>query len=241
MSAMPVLKRNVSSANVAAGAKEALTPLNLHFAVVGLLALVNLYLLIHMLFTWRAASTDNAEAIAQQTIMLRSAEIAARPLQGLDVKLTHASADADSFYQTRLPLSYSQVASELGSIAKEDKVKLTRVQYAQAPMLEGTSAELTEVRMDATLSGDYRSLVVFINRLERDKLFFYISNITLTGGQGGVVNLRVRLTTYIRGLGSEEEMKKVALGTDDDDAPKATPTDAGKPAIATPVVAGGAR
>jgi hypothetical protein len=238
MSALPVLKLKKHAATPGAGARaqEVLTPLNLHFAGIGLLVLVNLYLVIHMLFAWRAASSDNAEAIAQQTIQLRAAEIAAKPLQGLDVKLTRATADADSFYQLRLPLSYSQVAAELGSLAKEDRVKLTRVQYAQAPVLAGTAAELTEVRMDASLSGDYRSLVVFINRLERDKLFFYISGITLTGGQAGTVNLRVRLVTYIRGMGSEEEMKKVAVGTEDDAAPAAV-----KPVGTTPVVAGGAR
>jgi hypothetical protein len=39
----------------------------------------------------------------------------------------------------------------------------------------------------------------FINSLERDKMFFVIYGVTLTGQQSGTVNLRLRLATYLRG------------------------------------------
>ncbi len=52
--------------------------------------------------------------------------------------------------------------------------------------------------MDAALSGEYPGLMRFINGLERDKNFFLISGLTLTGQQGGVVNLRMRVITYLR-------------------------------------------
>jgi predicted alpha-1,6-mannanase (GH76 family) len=57
------------------------------------------------------------------------------------------------------------------------------------------------------LSGDYRPLVQFINTVERDKMFFVIDGVTLTGQQTGTVNLRLRLTTYLRGvvIGAEPE------------------------------------
>ncbi|SNT24660.1 hypothetical protein SAMN05421770_10662 [Granulicella rosea] len=225
MSALPVLKRRISQGELADRTRGVVTPLNLHWAGLGLLALVNLYLLLHMLFAWRAASSQDAAALANQRMLLTGAQIAARPLQGLDVKIERAGADADNFYKDRLPVSYSQVAAELGALAKDNKVKLTRVQYTQAPVLgDGSSEELTEVRMDASLSGDYRPLVLFINNVERDKRFFLITGVNLTGGQAGLVNLRVRLNTYIRGIGSEEEMKKVAIGGDE--APDAAPADA---------------
>jgi hypothetical protein len=55
------------------------------------------------------------------------------------------------------------------------------------------------VRIDASLSGDYRPLVELINSLERDKTFFVINTMTLTGQQTGTVSLRLGLTTYLRG------------------------------------------
>ena len=36
-----------------------------------------------------------------------------------------------------------------------------------------------------------------INGLERSKTFFIINGLTLTGQQGGLVNLRLKLTTYL--------------------------------------------
>ena len=58
-------------------------------------------------------------------------------------------------------------------------------------------AGLAEVRMDASLSGEYAPLMHFINGLERSKTFFLIKGLTLTGQQGGLVNLRLKLDTYL--------------------------------------------
>lgn len=190
------------------------TPLNLHFAGVGLLVLVNLYLLVHMGFAWHAASSQDEAAIAQQTSQMQVAEHAAEPLRGLDTKLTGATASADSFYKSRLPFADSQVIAELGALAKKQNVKLTRVQYAEAPVLEDSAGAVTELRMDASLTGEYRPLMVFINNLERDRLFFLISGVTLTGQQSGTVNLRIKLMTYLRAPIGDESSAKVVADSD---------------------------
>jgi type IV pilus assembly protein PilO len=207
---MTVMTRGVVTQNVTERTRALLTRLNLYYAGVGVLALVNLYLLVHMAFAWRAASGQDANAIAQQTVAMKTAEIAKKPLEGLDAKLAQATADADKFSERRLPFAYSQVAGELGALAKKQGVKLTRVQYSEAPVLEGGAGALTEVRMDASLSGDYRPLVVFINGLERNKMFFLITGVTLTGQQSGTVGLRLRLTTYLRAPIGAEKTEKIA-------------------------------
>jgi type IV pilus assembly protein PilO len=191
---------------------------NLHIAGVVVLGLVNLYLLVHMAFAWRAANSDNAVALADQRIVMETAKIARQPLEGLDEKLAQATKDADKFYKQRLPFAYSDVVGELGALAKKQGVKLIRVQYAYAPVLPGTTGELTEARMDASLSGDYRPLVLFVNALERDKMFFLITGVTLTGQQSGTVGLRVRLTSYLRSPVGTEGSEKTAAGADGDAA-----------------------
>lgn len=175
-----------------------LTRLNLYYAGIALLTLVSLYLLMQIAFAWSTARSQNSAALEQQTVELKAAEIATKPLEGLDQKLVAATRDADTFYDTRLPTSYSEVLAELGALTKERGVKLTRAQYAPSPVLNGSSGALTEIRMDASLNGDYRPLVLFINSLERDKMFFLIRGVTLTGQQSGTVGLRLALTTYIR-------------------------------------------
>ena len=89
-------------------------------------------------------------------------------------------------------------------------VKLTRGQYNETSVLEGGIAPLTEVRVDVSLSGDYRPLVLFINSLERDKVFFLIRSVALVGQQSGTVGVRLGLTTYLRApLGAEVSDKTV--------------------------------
>jgi hypothetical protein len=81
--------------------------------------------------------------------------------------------------------------------------------------MAGSAGALTEVRMDASLSGDYRSLMLFINGLERDKMFFLVRSVTLTGEQGGTVGLRLGLVTYLRApAGTEESKKNVVVPLD---------------------------
>jgi type IV pilus assembly protein PilO len=175
------------------------TPLNLHWLVIGLLTLLNLYLLAHIILLWHRSGSFNDAAFEQQKTELRIATVAAQPLHGLDGKLALAASEANKFYSDRLPQTYSAVASELGVLTGKTGVKLTGAQYTPAIVLPNSPGQLTELDIDSRLSGDYRPLMLFLNSLERDKMFFVIRAVTFNGQQSGTVNLRLRLTTYLRG------------------------------------------
>jgi type IV pilus assembly protein PilO len=196
-------------------ARAMLTTLNLHFAGVAALGVVALYLLVHLVLVWQGLNANNQAALDDQRGRLRGAEIGARQLRGLDGKLAESTDQADNFYATRLPFATSQVAAELGKLAGNG-VRLTRAQYAYDPLLTGPHA-LTQVRIDANVSGDYRPIVEFINKVERDKVFFVVNSINLSGQQTGLVNLRIRLTTYLRspelGEAAEADTTAAAGGT----------------------------
>ena len=117
--------------------RRMLTLKNLHIAGVTVLAGVCLYLLGQMLYAWRSAKSQDASALAQQGVAMQAAEVAARPLAGLDDKLKQATVDANKFYERRLPYSYSEVAGELGVLKNKAGVKLTRGQYNEAAGVGG--------------------------------------------------------------------------------------------------------
>lgn len=188
----------VSTARLPERVRTLATLVNFHYAGAGLLLLINLYLAVQLGLAWHTQSASGADALSQGQVALKTADLQARPLQGLDAKLARANGEADAFYGRRLPGSYSSILTELGAITHREGVKLSRGQYAQAPVLENTPNALTEIRMDASLTGDYSHLVRFINALERDRMFFFISRVALTGQQGGAVGLRLQLTTYLR-------------------------------------------
>jgi type IV pilus assembly protein PilO len=219
MSANITTRPKAVTLNVRERARDWLSPVNLHWAGVVVLGLTCVYLLIQMGIAWQQTQSQNADALSKQQIALTTAKIAAKPLEGLDAKLAKAGADADMFYMERLPVSYSEVAGELGVLKNKYNVRLTRAQYAQRPVADDGAGQLTEVDIDASLGGDYRPLMLFINGLERDKMFFLISGVTLTGQQSGAVNLRLAVTTYLRGTPSDEERQKAEVGAPADGSP----------------------
>ena len=172
-----------------------MTLLNLHIAGVALLVLVNLVLLTRLVLAWNTLHTDRPEEIQQQQATLRATELQTRPLRELPAKVKISAEDAERFYAARVPGNNSTIIAELGALAQKSNVRLSRGQYVQVPAIHN----MAEERIDASLSGDYVPMMHFINGLERDKIFFVIRGLTLTGQQGGMVNLRLRLTTYLHG------------------------------------------
>jgi hypothetical protein len=179
--------------------RKLLTLLNLHFAGVVVLLGLNLFLLTKLFIAWHAASTDQTAEYDTQHMTYVQLESQMSHLQGLPEKVDQARKDADVFYEKRFAPNYSTMASELGAIKDKNNVRLTRAQYTPTPAING----LTEVRIDANLSGEYTQLMHCINDLERDKnhVFFIINALTFSGQQGGLVNLRLHMTTYLRSSG----------------------------------------
>ena len=186
-----------------ARARALLTAINLHYAGVAALLVIALYMVAHLLFLSQSLKAHDADAFSRQHNMLTTARLQAQPLRGLDSKIAASTQDADAFYQERLPYAYSQVVSELGRLTQKSNVRLANVQYSQVPVLSGANA-LTELNMDASVSGDYRPIVEFINNLERSRTFFVINSINLSGQQTGMVNLRIHLTTFLRAPNEKE-------------------------------------
>ena len=178
------------------GFKFEMTQLHWHYAGVVALCILNLVLLTRVVFTWERVRAGDAEQLQQHQSDYKAVFLKTKPLRGLDKKIAQATADQADFYRERFPVSYSTVATELGALAVKNNVALTRVQYAQGKPQQGLYA----VQMDGSVSGEYAPIVRFINQLERDKIFFIIDSIALTGQQSGAVNLRLRLTTYLQNL-----------------------------------------
>jgi type IV pilus assembly protein PilO len=175
-------------------AKARITVRHWHYALVGVLVLVNLALGVRLAYAWRRAQAGDTAQLQQREIQYRAMQLKTKPLRGLDKKIDQAKLDQRAFYDKRFPATDSAVLQELGALAVKNNVLLSREQYAYGKLNQG----VYEIRMDASLSGDYAPIVRFINGLERDKMFFLIDGIALSGQQNGIVSLRMRLTTFLR-------------------------------------------
>jgi type IV pilus assembly protein PilO len=167
--------------------------LNLHFAGVALLLILNLVLAVRLFLAWSTLRTASADQLQQQQTAYRALQLEMTPLRGLPQKVALSRTQADDFYTARFPAAYSTISSTIDDLASKNNVRKTNLAYTPTPAIAG----LAEVRMDASLSGEYAPMMHFINGLERSKTFFLINGLTLTGQQGGLVNLRLKLNTYL--------------------------------------------
>jgi hypothetical protein len=165
-----------------------------HYGAIIVLLLLNLILGIRLIFAWNRAKQGDAANIAASQSQYRAMKLKTTPLKGLEKKIDQAKLDQHAFYDKRFPANDSQVLTELGALAVKNNVLLSRAQYGYRKPQQG----LVEMQIEANLSGDYAPIVRFINGLERDNLFFLINGIALNGQQGGVVSLRMHLTTFLR-------------------------------------------
>jgi type IV pilus assembly protein PilO len=185
--------------------------LNLHFAGVALLLILNLVLAVRLFLAWSTLRNASADQLQQQQTAYRALQLEMTPLRGLPQKVALSRTQANDFYSARFPAAYSTISATINDLATKNSVRLTNLAYTPTPAIAG----LAEVRMDASLSGEYAPLMHFINGLERSKTFFLISGLTLTGQQGGLVNLRLKLNTYLHAT----DLNQLAPITQGDEAP----------------------
>ncbi len=188
------------------------SPLTWHIAGFAILLVLAAFLGIRLGFDWAAMNSSSSEVLAGKQTQLKVLEMQTAPLRGLDQRVQMTRAQIDGFYKRRIPADYSVISSRIGELAVKSGVRLTRVGYVQ----EKPGVELTEISMDAGISGDYPATMRFINSLERDQIFFIIRAMSLTGQQGGLVNLRLRVSTWLRPADAEASGLPLAPSADDE-------------------------
>jgi type IV pilus assembly protein PilO len=178
------------------------TKLYLHLGLLALVVAADVFIGVRFALAWRAIKSDQSPEFVQQSAKLAQLEMQMKHLNGLPDKVNASDEDAQKFYDARIAPNWSTVLAQVGAVASKYNVKLSRAAYPYNPAPAGG---LTELHIDAGLTGQYSDLMHFINGIERDKdhVFFIINGVTLNGQQGGLVNLRLRLTAYIR-AGAED-------------------------------------
>jgi type IV pilus assembly protein PilO len=110
--------------------------------------------------------------------------------------------DCDRFEQSLFPASsgYSAVRAELGSIARKSGSRLENIAFKQTDV---ANRGMTEVAIDATVTGDYKSVIGFLNGLQRSPSLYGVDSLTLateTSNQSSanVIKVALHLKTYFR-------------------------------------------
>jgi len=92
------------------------------------------------------------------------------------------------------------VRSELGATARKSGVHLEDLVFKQT---EIASRGMTEVLIDATVDGDYKSVIGFLNGLQRSANLYAVDALTLGSESSNqvssnVIKVALHLRTYFR-------------------------------------------
>jgi Tfp pilus assembly protein PilO len=184
------------------------SPLTWHYVGLTILVLIVIGLGVRLGMDWSATHGSTTDALADDQVRLKALELQTAPLRGLDKRVAESREQMRQFYAKRIPANYSSIATRIGDLEVKSGVRLSRVLYTQG----AASGDLTEISMDAGISGDYPQIMRFVNGLERDQTFFVIRAMALTGQQGGLVNLRLRVSTWLRASDVPSGMPQMQSG-----------------------------
>jgi len=170
------------------------SPLTWHVVGFGVLFALAAVLAVRLGLDWTAMDRHANEVLAGKQVELRALEYRTAPLRGLDHRVAKTREQLVAFEDKRIPPNYSSIDARLSELEVASGVRLSRVQYTQSK----PGAGLTEISIDAGISGDYPAIMHFINSIERDQTFFIIRAMSFTGAQAGLVNLRLVVSTWLR-------------------------------------------
>lgn len=161
-----------------------------HCAGLAALLLLLCALLTQLAIDWHAWNSSPLENSAR----LASLRNSTAPLEGAGQRLAATRSTIEDFSRQRIPASYSHISSRIVDIGIASGVQLSHTTYDQ----RARGANLTEISIESQVSGTYPEIMRFVNGLERDQACFVIRAMTLTGQQGGEVNLQLRFSTWLR-------------------------------------------
>jgi type IV pilus assembly protein PilO len=155
-------------------------------------------------YSWELSSAPHAP---QQQL---SVEIRQHDLLKADIKraqdirdnIPAIQKDCDHFEQSLLPASsgYSAVRSELGATARKSGIQLDSLAFKETKI---SNRGMTEVAIDATVNGDYKSVIGFLNGLQRSANLYEVDSLTLASdtaiqAAANAIKVVLHLKTYFR-------------------------------------------
>jgi len=122
--------------------------------------------------------------------------------QDIRQKIPAIQKDCDQFEQSLYPAStgYSSVTAELGSIASKSGLQLESRNFHQS---EVKGRALTEVEVEAVVSGSYTGVVRFLNGLQRSANVYAVETLAAKSevaqqGATGEVRVTLHIKTFFR-------------------------------------------
>ena len=155
-------------------------------------------------YSWQLASapqTPQAE-FDRQTLQLKLLRGDIERAQSIRDDMPKTRKDCDTFEQALPPESagYSLIYSDLYDLARKSGLQIVSLANKQKPL---ENRGLAEVSIEAIVSGEYGSVVKFVNSLQRSQKFYVLDGLALSSDAqkekvGGPLRVALHVRTYFR-------------------------------------------
>jgi Tfp pilus assembly protein PilO len=170
-------------------------------AAVGLLIAADIALAV---YSWQLGSSPHSQErdLTAQTRQLKILQADVERAKGIQSRMPTIQADCDRFEHALFPAStgYSSVTSDLDEIARKAGAQMLDLSFKQA---EVSDRGLTAVDVTSIISGNYASIVHFVNGLQRSRNVYILDSLSLGGdtqnfGSVSRIKVTLHLQTYFR-------------------------------------------
>ena len=153
---------------------------------------------------WQLLSSPQMprEQSARQALQLKLLQKNIEEVQKIKADMPTTQKECEKFEKSLLPSSigYFSLNSELDGIAKKSGVKLEALSFKPTPIPE---RGMTEMAIESTIKGDYRSVIQFLNGLQRSANIYEVESLSLATekanqGPANLIKLELHLKTYFR-------------------------------------------
>lgn len=155
-------------------------------------------------YTWQLSSAPQTprELPVRQALQLKLLQKNIEEAQKIKEETPATQRDCEKFEQSLLPAStgYSSLSSELDAIAKKSGVRLEALSFKPTAIPE---RGMIEMAIESTINGDYRSVMEFLNGLQRSANIYEVESLNLATekslhGPANAIKLSLHLKTYFR-------------------------------------------
>jgi hypothetical protein len=173
-------------------------------AILGTLTLLILADVALAAYSLELASTPNASdaQLRQRSLDLKRIEAQIKRAQEIREGMPNNQKEYEKFEASFLPASsgYSSISSELGEISKKSGARLDELTFKPTAIPD---RGMTEVAIDSIIAGDYKSVIQFLNGLQRSPNNFVVESLTLategpSQGSANMIKVGLHIKTYLR-------------------------------------------
>lgn len=156
------------------------------------------------IYSWDLASAPHTpqSEFDKQNLQLKLLRGDIENAQSIRNDMPKTRTDCDKFEQSLPPEStgYSLFTGELDDIARKSGLEIVTLAAKQKDL---PNRGLAEVAIEATVSGQYGSVVKFVNGLQRSQRFYILDGLALSSDTqnrtaGGPIRVALHVRTYFR-------------------------------------------